>query len=80
MSIENDIKKLFVSKFNLTEEILCSGDSIVNEGLISSIEFVRLTIELENLFDLEFEDADFNPANFKNVSTIASLVMKKKEV
>ncbi len=80
MSIENDIKKLFLNKFNLTEEILCSSDSIINEGLISSIEFVRLTIELENLFDLEFEDADFNTENFKNVSTIASLVMKKKEV
>ncbi|OPZ89627.1 MAG: D-alanine--poly(phosphoribitol) ligase subunit 2 [Firmicutes bacterium ADurb.Bin419] len=78
LSIENEIKELMINKFNLTEEILSSSKSIIDEGLLSSIEFVKLTIELENLFDLEFDEADFNSANFKDISTIAGLINQKK--
>lgn len=78
MSIENEIKELIINKFNLTQEILCSSKSIIDEGLLSSIEFVKFTIELENLFDLEFDEADFNSANFKDITSIAGLITQKK--
>lgn len=79
MNLAKEIRDLLIKKFNLKEE-LDSGEKIMTDGILSSIEFVKLTIELENMYDFEFEDSDFELSNFDSIESIASLVKRKQEM
>lgn len=76
MSIDKDIVRILCEKFDLTDEIINNADSITNV-LLSSIEFIQLTIELENNFDIEFIEADYDAENFKNISSMTNLIKQK---
>lgn len=46
---------------------------------INSIQFVTLLIEIENEFDIEIEDKDFNMEMLSSVNRITDLVISYKE-
>ncbi|MFR2755389.1 MAG: acyl carrier protein [Eisenbergiella massiliensis] len=45
-------------------------------GGLDSIGFVTLVVELENEFDIEFDDEDFELSKMKSVNQITDLVIK----
>ena len=50
-----------------------SGDDLRTIGL-TSLDMVNLMLSVEAEFDLEIPEVDINPANFRSISTISSLV------
>jgi acyl carrier protein len=69
VEIENKIKEILSSVFDISEEINCE-DELINIGM-DSIKFVKLVVIIENEFNLQFpfEDIDFN-----RFSTIKDLI------
>lgn len=45
-------------------------------GGFDSIGFVTLVVELENKFDIEFDDEDFEMSKMKSVNQITDLIIK----
>lgn len=49
-------------------------DSLLQSGVLDSLAIVKLLSFIEEEFDVEIDDADFDPENFENLRTIARLI------
>lgn len=49
-------------------------DSLLERGILDSLAIVKLLSFLEEEFDVEIDDADFDPDNFETINSIAKLV------
>lgn len=56
-----------------------SSKNIVDEGLLNSMELVRLVTELNDEFDIEIKVSDLKPENFRTVDTIFALIKRLEE-
>lgn len=54
-------------------------DSLLSSGLLDSLAIVKLLSFIEDEFDVEIDDADFDPENFETLNTIAKLVTSQKQ-
>ena len=52
--------------------------SLVSEGLLDSLDIMKLIVELENTFDIEIDPEDVLSDNFESVDAIVALVNKCK--
>ena len=53
---------------------LSPSDSLLEKGVLDSLAIVKLLSYLEEEFDVEIDDADFDPENFETIDSIAKLV------
>lgn len=56
-----------------------SSNDVDFSNSINSIQFVNLLIEIENEFDIEIDDEDFNMKILSSVNRITDLVILYKE-
>ena len=49
-------------------------DGLLSSGLLDSLAIVKLLSYLEDEFDVEIDDADFDPENFETIRSIAALM------
>ena len=52
--------------------------SLVSEGILDSLDIMKLIVELENTFDIEIDPEDVLSDNFESVNAIVALVNKCK--
>lgn len=50
------------------------NDGLLSTGLLDSLAIVKLLSYLEDEFDVEIDDADFDPENFETIGSIAKLI------
>jgi methoxymalonate biosynthesis acyl carrier protein len=53
-------------------------DSLLSSGVLDSLAIVKLLSFLEDEFDVEIDDADFDPENFENLRSIVKLVANEQ--
>ncbi len=53
---------------------LGDSDSLLSSGVLDSLAIVRLLSFVEEEFDVEISDADFDPENFETLGTITKLI------
>ena len=53
---------------------LAPDDGLLSSGLLDSLAIVKLLSHLEEEFDVEIDDADFDPENFETIASIAALI------
>lgn len=53
---------------------LGADDGLLSSGLLDSLAIVKLLSYLEDEFDVEIDDADFDPENFETIGAIAALI------
>jgi acyl carrier protein len=49
-------------------------DPLLSRGLLDSLAIVKLLSFIEDEFDVEIADADFDPENFETLSSITKLI------
>ncbi len=54
-------------------------DDIVEQGILTSFDIIRLVSELNNEFDIEITPLHIVPENFKNAQAIYNLVQKLQD-
>jgi acyl carrier protein len=55
------------------------SNSIVDEGLLSSMDIARLVGEIDDEFDIEIEITDLVPENFNSVSAMMKMIERLEE-
>ena len=73
-SIEDQILYVFRTVMK-DDNFSADFDEDITGGL-DSIGFVTLVVELENKFDIEFDDEDFELSKMKSVNQITDLIIK----
>jgi acyl carrier protein len=58
----------------LRGKTLAPDDGLLSSGLLDSLAIVKLLSYLEDEFDVEIDDADFDPENFETINSIAALI------
>lgn len=53
---------------------LKGDDSLLSSGILDSLAIVKLLSFVEDEFDVEIADADFDPENFETLNSIARLI------
>ena len=76
--MEEKLIKIFVEKFNITEEVLKSNINFIESALLGSIQFVQLTMEIEEEFDIVFDTSDYVEENFISLKSICNLIKTKQ--
>lgn len=53
---------------------ISNDESLLVAGVLDSLAVVKLVAYVENEFDVEIPDSDFDPDNFESVATITQLI------
>ena len=53
---------------------LSDDESLLDGGILDSLAIVKLVAYVEDEFDIEVPDSDFDPENFESISAIAQLI------
>ncbi len=63
---------------NLTVEEIDDNAPLLEEGLgFDSVQIVEFISAVENHFDIEFDDSELDPDNFKSLQVLANLISTK---
>ena len=63
---------------NLTVEEIDDNAPLLEEGLgFDSVQIVEFISAVENHFDIEFDDSELDPENFKSLQVLANLIASK---
>lgn len=76
--IETMIASIIISNGLIDSAIISDYEiDLMDEYGMSSLAVVDLIIMLENIYNITFNDTDYDLDNFRNVRKIASLVLSK---
>lgn len=76
--LEARLKKI-LEKIN-GEVIKYSGEDMIEDGILDSLEVMQIITEIENEFEVEMTADDIVMENFKTMETIGVLVKKRLEM
>jgi len=79
MSTKERIKKFILEELIYDKQLsdVEDTDSLLESGLIDSLNIAELIIYLEKKFLIQISDLDMIPENFENIEAITSFVEKK---
>ena len=73
MKISDQIRKYIQAEIANGREIT-EDESLLEAGILDSLAIVKLVAYVEDEFDMEIPDADFDPDNFESVTAITRLI------
>lgn len=75
MENKEQVKKVLI---DLKQEIepMLDSKSLISDGILDSLDIMRLIMELENEFDIEIDPEDVLSENFESVEAIMGLIEK----
>lgn len=77
MKIKNFILSYFMTKTNKAQEELLCSVSYFDENYIDSLGIFELISALEEEYDFEFTDDDFQNRDFVTIDGISQIIEKK---
>lgn len=76
-NIEKKIIEIFRVAINISKDINITPDVFINTLEVNSLNFLKIIVEIEDSFDIEFDDEELNFNRFNSIKDIAELVKKK---
>ena len=79
--IESRLKQMIVERLflNVSPEELQTDASLMDVYGVDSVCLLELVVGLEEEFDIQIEDGDFNVANFESVAALEQFVRQRLE-
>lgn len=75
--IREFILEYIQSEYSLPEDIDYDEFDFVESGYIDSIAMISFVAELEDRFDISFDDYDLESAEFRTVGSLAEMIEEK---
>lgn len=74
--LETQLKEMIVERcfLDINPSEIEDDASLMEDVGLDSVQLLEVVVGLEELFDLTFEEADFDIANFSSVTAIAAYV------
>lgn len=78
--IKDQVRELILLNFPLakTQSALSYDTPLLEAGIIDSMGVLDLLMELEDMFEISYEDGDLLPENFESISNIAACIQIKQ--
>ena len=70
----NDKLREHFRRESSNDQTLTDNEPLLTSGFLDSIAIVKLLTYIEQEFDVEISDADFDPDNFETIDTIVTLI------
>ncbi len=70
----NDKLREHFRRESSNDQTLTDNEPLLTSGFLDSIAIVKLLTYIEQEFDVEISDADFDPDNFETIEAIATLI------
>ena len=79
--IEDKIKEMIVERLflSVSPQDIADDDNLMEKYDIDSVRLFEIVIGLEEIFDISFEDDEFNVEAFQTVTSISELVKSKTQ-
>lgn len=76
--MENQLKKIFKSLFNINEQDICDDTSPDNIEQWDSLSHMKLILAIENEFSVEFDEEEFaNMSTFRIIKRMIEIKLKQ---
>lgn len=69
----NSILKTCFPEFIGEKELV--PDDLLSDNGINSIAFIKIVVELENKYDIEFQDEDMDVSNYSKISDVITKII-----
>ena len=71
----SDMEKLLEALAEVRDDVdFASGQGLVDEGIIDSLDLTQIIAALDEAFDIHIITGDIEPENFNNVQSMLELV------
>ena len=77
-NLEERIIKIFRKAVNISEDVVLTSDTMINTLEVNSLNFLKIIVEIEEEFAIEFEDEELNFYTFNSIKDIVELVKNKQ--
>ncbi|HEY7693145.1 MAG TPA: acyl carrier protein [Gaiellaceae bacterium] len=77
MEIAGQIEAFIAAELGDPAKRVTARDDLLDDGLLDSAGLAQLVSYLEEQFDIEIDDEELVPANFRTTEAIADLVARK---
>ena len=75
MEVRKQIAQLFVEQLGI--EVATPDTDLLDGGVLDSLKFVELFVQLENRFGTRVNLNEFEPDNFRSIRRIAEFVVQQ---
>ena len=78
--LNDDLKNMIVERLflNISPDDIHDDENLMDEYNIDSVNLFEIVLGLEEEFEVELEEEDFNVETFSTVANIAEFVRKKQ--
>lgn len=77
MNISNQLRE-YIQKEIAKGRELAVDESLLEGGILDSLAIVKLVAYIEDEFDVEVPDSEFDPENFETISAIVQLIERSR--
>lgn len=77
MDTKKIIKEFLLSEITHDLEAIDDHQQLIDNGIIDSIQIVKVIIYLENTFEITFSEDDIFPENFETIDAMTNIVNNK---
>lgn len=80
MSMNHTIDSVKEKIYEILRSLLNNTDESFELQELSSVQFIKLIVEIEMTYDFEFEDDDLAAGRFKDIDEFAAFIVEKTNV
>jgi acyl carrier protein len=82
MAVDEILKKFISEELakNVNIDNWSNGDSLLESGIIDSVNMIHLLTFIEDKFRIKIKDEELVPENFETINSIRSLIEGKCEI
>jgi len=63
-----------LKELGLTARDIDTKESLLNQGILDSMSFLEFIVDIESIFNIEFDFSELDPSEFTSIECLAALI------
>jgi len=63
-----------LEELGLSVSDIDTKESLLNQGILDSMSFLEFTIDIESIFNIEFDFSELDPSEFTSIDNLIKLI------